>query len=68
MQRFISGTGHWTVVRVRLFSDVGIVMTKIDWEGICTSSRQKLKCACTLLGDIRKRIKPATAGPVADIY
>ena len=23
---------HWTVVRVRLFSDFGHVMTKIDWE------------------------------------
>ena len=23
---------HWTVVRVRLFSDIGHVMTKIYWE------------------------------------
>ena len=23
---------HWTVVRVWLFSDIGHVMTKIDWE------------------------------------
>ena len=23
---------HWTVVRVRLFSDIGHVKTKIDWE------------------------------------
>ena len=23
---------HWTVVRVRLFSDIGHVMKKIDWE------------------------------------
>ena len=23
---------RWTVVRVRLFSDIGHVMTKIDWE------------------------------------
>ena len=29
---------HWTVVRVRLFSDIGHVMPEIDWEGICTSS------------------------------
>ena len=36
-------------MRVRLFSDIGHVMTKIDWEGICTSSQRKLKHACTLL-------------------
>ena len=30
-QVFFSGT-HGTVVRVRLFSDVGHFMTKIDWE------------------------------------
>ena len=35
-------------MRLRLFSDIGHVMTKIDMEGICTSSRRKLKCACTL--------------------
>ena len=39
---------------VRLFSDIGHVMTKNDLEGICTSSRQKLKCTFTLLGDVRK--------------
>ena len=39
-----------SLMRLRLFSDIGHVMTKIDKEGICTSSRRKLKCACTLLG------------------
>ena len=34
---------------VRPFSDIGHVMPKIDWEGMCTFSRRKLKCACTLL-------------------
>ena len=59
-------------MRVRLFSDICHVMTKIDWEDICTSSRQKLKHACTLLGlknmMTYERVKPATAGPVADTY
>ena len=32
MQHFISGTEQLQV-RVRLFSDIGHVMTKIDWEG-----------------------------------
>ena len=35
-------------MHVRLFSDIGQVMTKIDWEGICTSSQRKLKRACTV--------------------
>ena len=60
-----------TVVRVRLFSDIGHVITKIDWEGICTSSGRKLKHACTLLGfknmTMYDRVKPATAGP-ADLF
>ena len=47
-------------------------MTKIDWEGICTSSRRKLKRVCTLLGlknmTTYERVKPAIAGPVADTY
>ena len=57
-------------MRVRLFSDIGHVMTKIDWEGmyICTSSRRKLKYACTVhcwgLKTTNERVKPATAGPV----
>ena len=33
-------------MRVRLFLDIGHVMTKIDWEGKCTLSRR----ACTRLG------------------
>ena len=59
-------------MRVRLFSDIYHVMTKIDWEDICTSSRRKFKRACTLLGlknmMTYERVKPATAGPVADTY
>ena len=54
-------------MRVRLFSDIGHVMTKIDWEGICTLSRLKLKCACKNM-TMYKRVKLATAGPVADTY
>ena len=59
-------------MRVRLFSDIGHVITKIDWEGICKTSRRKLKLACTLCGlknmTTYERVKPATAGPVADTY
>ena len=48
------------------------VVPHIDWEGICTSSRQKLKRACTLLGlkdmTTYERVKYATAGPVTDTY
>ena len=55
---------------LRLFSNIGHVITKIDVEGICTSSGRKLKRACTLLGAENMttygRVKPATAGPVAD--
>ena len=47
-------------------------MPHIDWESICTSSRRKLKRACTLLGlknmTTYKRVKYATAGPVTDTY
>ena len=49
-------------MRVRLFSDIGHVMPKIDWEGTCTLSRRKLKGACTQYDDI------AAAGPVTDTY
>ena len=61
---------------VRLCLDIGHVMPKIDWEGICTSSQRKLKCACTqactLLGlknmTMYQRVKSATAGPLTDTY
>ena len=36
-------------MRVGLFLDIGHVLPKIDWEGMCTLSRRKLKHACTLL-------------------
>ena len=59
-------------MRVRLFSDIGHVMPKIDLEGICTSSRRKLKLACILFGlknmTTSERVKSATAGPVTDTY
>ena len=52
-------------MRVRLFSDIAHVMTKIDWEGTCTSSH-----ACTLSGlknmMTYERVKPATVGPAAN--
>ena len=40
-------------------------------QDICTSNRQKLKCACTLF-DLKnmttyERVKSATAGPVTDM-
>ena len=38
-------------MHVRLISDIGHVMPKIDLEGICTSSRRKLKRA---YDDLRK--------------
>ena len=47
-------------------------MLHIDWEGICTSTRRKLKRACTLLGlkklKTYERVKYATAGPVTGTY
>ena len=60
----------------QLCLDIGHIMPKIDWEGICTSSRRKLKhaCteACTLLGlkymTTYGRVKSADAGPVTDTY
>ena len=59
-------------MRVRLFSDIGHVMPKIDWEGMCTLSRRKLKRACTLL-ELKnitsyERVNSATAVPVSDTY
>ena len=42
MQHFIQALnrcGNWTVVKVRLFSNIGHVMPTIDLAGICTSSR-----------------------------
>ena len=47
-----------TVVRVKLFSDIGHVMAKIDWEELTL----RLKNMTTY-----ERVKPATAGPVANI-
>ena len=44
-------------MRVRLFSDIGHVMPKIDWEGMCI-----LK-TCVLKYDV-----VATAGPVTNTY
>ena len=56
-------------MRVRLFSDIGHVMPKIDWGGICTSSRQKLKRACCWENiTTHERVKSVTAGPVTDTY
>ena len=59
-------------MRVRLFSDNGHVMPKIDWEGMCTLSRRKLKCACALLGleniTSYERVNSATPVPVSDTY
>ena len=56
--------------------DIGYVMPKKDWEGICTPRGRKLKCscteACTLLGlknmTTYKRVKSATVGPVTNTY
>ena len=63
---------HWTVVRLRLFLDIGHVMPKIDWEGMCTLSRRKLKRACTLLElkniTMYERVNSATAVSVTDTY
>ena len=53
---------HLTVVRVRLFSDICHVMTKAE-ENLTCMYTVWLKHMTTY-----KRIKPATAGPVADIY
>ena len=57
---------------VKVFSDISHVMTKIYWEGTCTSSQRKLKRTCTLLGlknmTSYKRIKPATGEPFAHTY
>ena len=54
-------------MRVRLFSDIGHIMTKKIGK-----SRRTLKRACTLLElkhmTTYERVKPATAGPVANIY
>ena len=51
-------------MRVRLFSDIGHVMTKAD-------KNQNMHVHC-LLGlkhmTTYERVKPATAGPVADTY
>ena len=60
-------------VRVRLFWEIGHVMPKIDWEGICTSYTDKNYLrACTLLGlkhmTTYKRVKFAITGPVANTY
>ena len=59
-------------MHVRLFSDIGHVMTKIVWESICKSILRKLNCTCTLLGlknmTTYEGVKPATAGLVADTY
>ena len=51
-------------MHVRLFSDIGHAMPKIDWEGMCSLSRRKLKCACWSL----KICVVATAGTVTDTY
>ena len=62
------------VVHVRLFSDIGHFMTKIDWEGIYMHIKltQIKFCACTLLGlknmPMSERVKSATAGPVANTH
>ena len=51
-------------MRVRLFSDTGPVMTKIDWE-----EPTKIKtCMYTVCWDDLRKGKPATAGPVANTY
>ena len=61
-------------MRVRLFSDIGHVMPKIDLEGMAhgTLSRRKFKHACILL-ELKnmtsyERVKSATAEPVTDAY
>ena len=36
---------HWIVVRVRLFSDIGHVMTKIDWEE-ATKIKMRMYTVC----------------------
>ena len=55
---------RWTVVHVRLISNIGHVMTKIDWE-----EPTKIKtCMYTVCWTTYERVKPATAGPVADTY
>ena len=50
-----------TVVRVRLFSDM--VMTKIDWE-----ASRRMYTVGALNTTTYGRVKPATAGPVADTH
>ena len=48
---------------VRLFSDIGHVMTKIDWE----EPTEIKMCMYTVCMTTYERVKPATAGPVANI-
>ena len=55
-------------MRVRLFSDIGHVMTKIDWEELMEIKT----CMYTVCRGLKlwrpfERVKPATAGPVANI-
>ena len=51
-------------MHVRPFSNIGLVMTKIDWE-----EPMKIKtCMYTVCWTTYKRVKPATVGPVADTY
>ena len=50
-------------MRVRLFSDIGHVMTKIDWE----EPTEIKMCMYTVCMTTYERVKPATAGPVANI-
>ena len=54
-------------MHVRLFLDIGHVMTKIDWE---EPTKIKMCMYCCLLGlkkmTTNERVKPATTGPVAD--
>ena len=56
-------------MRLRLFSNIGHVMTKIDWEEPMKIKKKHVHC---LLGlrhmTTYERVNPATAGPVADTY
>ena len=56
-------------MRVRLFSDIGHVMTKIDREEP-TKTKTGMYTVCWGLKHMVmfERVKPGTAGPVADTY
>ena len=50
-------------MRVRLFSDIGHGMTKIDWE----EPTEIKMCMYTVCMTTYERVKPATPGLVANI-